>query len=57
MKVKLFAVLDSASGVYDGPVPANTKEVAVRNFVNMINSGETVVSKNPECFSLWCARS
>ena len=33
MKVKLYAVLDNASGVYDGPVPCNGDGVALRNFI------------------------
>jgi hypothetical protein len=53
VKVKLFAVLDSASGVYDGPVPAQTEGVALRNFENMAKSEQTPIGKNPEYFSLW----
>ena len=53
MKVKLYAVLDSASGVYDGPVPANADGVALRNFTNMARSDNNAVGKNPECFSIW----
>lgn len=53
MKVKLFAVLDSASGIYDGPVPAQTKEVALRNFTHMARNDDSPIGKNPECFSLW----
>ena len=32
MKVKLYAVLDNASGVYDGPFPQQGDGVALRNF-------------------------
>ena len=53
MKVKLYAVLDSASGIYDGPVPANADGVAVRNFQNMSRDPNTAIGKNPEYFSLW----
>lgn len=53
MKVKLYAVYDKASGVYDGPVPAQTDEVAVRNFTNMAFNEQSPVGMNPECFSLW----
>ena len=35
MIVKLYAVLDSASGVYDGPVPAHTDLIAMRNFTDV----------------------
>ena len=53
MKVKLYAVLDSASGVYDGPVPAQADGVALRNFTNMAMDANTAIGRNPECFSLW----
>ena len=53
MKVKLYAVLDSASGVYDGPVPAQADGVAVRNFINMAKNPQTAIGMNPEHFSLW----
>ena len=53
MKVKLYAVLDSASAVYDGPVPSQTDGVAMRNFINMAKNPDTAVGRNPECFSLW----
>ncbi len=53
MKVKLYAVLDSASGVYDVPLPCNADGVAMRNFINMAKDQATLVGKNPECFSIW----
>lgn len=53
MKVKLYAVLDSASGVYDGPIPVNSDGVALRNFTNMAKNPESPVGRNPECFSIW----
>lgn len=53
MKVRLYAVLDTASAVYDGPVPAQTDEVAIRNFSNMALQDNNAIGKNPEFFSLW----
>lgn len=53
MKVKIYAVLDSASGVYDGPVPSQNDAVALRNFTNMALNENSSIGKNPECFSLW----
>ena len=53
MIVKLYAVLDSASGVYDGPVPAQADGVAVRNFTNLALDRNSPIGKNPEHFSLW----
>lgn len=53
MKVKVYAVLDSASGVYDGPVPCNADGVALRNFENMAKRKDSPIGMNPECYSLW----
>lgn len=53
MKVKLYAVLDRASGVYDGPVPSQSDGVAFRNFTNLASDPNTPVGRNPEDYSLW----
>ncbi|AJK28326.1 putative nonstructural protein [Eel River basin pequenovirus] len=53
MKVKLYCVLDNASGVYDGPVPNHNDGVALRAFTNIATNPEHPVGRNPECFSLW----
>ena len=53
MKVKLYAVLDQASGVYDGPVPAAADGVAMRNFANMAKNENTAIGMNPRDYSLW----
>lgn len=53
MIVKLYAVLDSASGVYDGPVPCQTDGVALRNFENMARNDQSPIGKNPEYYSIW----
>lgn len=53
MKVKLYAVLDSASGVYDGPVPAHNDNVALRNFAHMAKNADSPIGRNPEHFSIW----
>lgn len=53
MIVKMYAVLDSASGIYDGPVPAHTDGVAMRNFTNLAENPDSKIGMNPEHFSLW----
>ena len=53
MIVKLYAVLDSASGVYDGPVPAHTDLIAMRNFTDVAKNPDSAVGKHPSDFSLW----
>ena len=53
MKVSLYSVYDSVSGVYDGPVPCHNDGVAMRQFAEMANNKETKVGKSPSDFSLW----
>lgn len=53
MIVRLYAVLDSASGVYDGPVPAHNDAVAMRNFTHMARNPDSPIGKNPSDYSLW----
>ena len=53
MKVGLYAVLDNASAVYDGCVPAQNDAVALRNFTNMVKNDDSPIGRNPECYSLW----
>ena len=53
MKLGVYAVLDNASGVYDGPVPAATDQVALRNFTEMAKNVESPIGKHPSDFSLW----
>ncbi len=53
MKVKLYAVLDNASAVYDGPIACLTDAVALRNFCSLAQNTESPVGRNPECFSIW----
>lgn len=52
MKVGLYAIYDTASGVYDGPVPMKTDAVAIRQFQHAVMSADNPISKNPEHFSL-----
>lgn len=53
MKVGLYCVLDSVSGVYDGPVPAQNDGVALRNFQAMAQNDQSPIGRNPADFSLW----
>ena len=52
MKVGVYAVLDTCSGVYDGPVPSQNDKVAMRNFTHMASNPEGPIGKNPSDFSL-----
>ena len=52
MRHVLFAVFDTASGVYDGPFRAMTDAEAKRNFANLVRNPETRIGQNPEDFYL-----
>ena len=53
MKIRLYAVYDSASGVYDGPFPNRAHGEAIRNFTNAALNKDGPIGRNPEHFSLW----
>ena len=48
----LYAIFDSASGVYDGPFRAFSDPEAKRMFKGMVSNAESVISNSPEDFSL-----
>ena len=52
MKIGLYAVFDTASGVYDGPIPMQSDAVALRNFRGVVQNAEHPIAQNPEDFSL-----
>lgn len=51
MKKNLYAVLDTASGIYDGPIPMQSDAFAVRAFSDQA-VGDTPIGKHPEDFAL-----
>ena len=53
MIVNLYAVYDSASGVYDGPFPGQADAKMVQKFGDMAKNPETEVGKHPDCFTLF----
>ncbi len=53
MIVNLYAVYDSASGVYDGPVPGVADGKMVQKFSDMSRSAESDIGKHPECYTLF----
>ena len=52
MQKNLYAIFDTASGVYDIPMPFITDAEAVRFFKQIVSNSETKVGKNPEDFSV-----
>jgi hypothetical protein len=52
MKLGLFSIFDSASGVYDGPFKARTDAEAIRAFSGVVADAEHPVGRHPEDFTL-----
>ena len=53
MKVKLYAIFDVDSGVYDGPFRQISDNVAMRNFGDMCMNEDGPIGQHPECFTLF----
>ena len=51
-KKNLYAVIDTASGIYDGPMPINSDGVAIRGFSDMAVNAEHAIGKHPEHYAL-----
>ena len=52
MKVNLYAVFDTASGIYDGPIPGKSDGQMVRQFSDMAVNAEHPIGQHPEDYSL-----
>ena len=52
MKLNLYAIFDTASGVYDGPLRSRADAEAIRDFRGLVMNAETKVAQNPEDFYL-----
>ena len=52
MKINLYAIFDTASGVHDGPLRSRADAEAIRDFSGLVMNAETKVGKNPEDFYL-----
>lgn len=52
MQKNLYAIFDTASGVYDSPLTFTADAEAIRFFKHIVGKEDTVVGKNPEDFSL-----
>ena len=53
MKVTLFAVYDSASGVYDGPFPGKAEGHVIRSFSDQCLNADGPMGAHPEDFTLF----
>lgn len=53
MIVKLYAIFDRASGVYDGPMPSKTDGLVTRGFIDMANNKDHPIGKHPEDYTVF----
>ena len=53
MIVNLYAVYDSASGVYDGPFPGKADGHVIRSFSDQCLNAEGPMGNHPEDFTLF----
>lgn len=54
MIVRLYAIFDSASGVYDGPFRCKTDGEARRMFIDIASDAEHPIGKHPADYTLMC---
>ena len=47
MKKNLYAVIDTASGVYDGPIPGQSDGQMIRSFSDMAVNAEHPIGQHP----------
>ena len=52
MKLNLYAIFDTASGVYDGPFKCRSDPEAIRTFRGIATDADHPIGKNPEDFHL-----
>ena len=51
-KKNLYAVIDTASGIYDGPIPGVSDGAMLRSFSDFAVSDEHPIGKHPEHYAL-----
>lgn len=52
MKKNMYAVFDTASGVYDGPIPGVSDGHMIRQFSDMAVAADHPIGQHPEDYSL-----
>lgn len=51
-KKNLYAVLDTATGIYDGPIPGHSDAQMSRSFSDMAINAEHPIGQHPEHYAL-----
>lgn len=52
MKKNLYAVIDTASGIYDGPMPGVSDAHMIRGFTDLATNAEHPIGNHPEDYAL-----
>jgi len=53
MKVQLYAIFDTCSGIYEKPFFHNADDAVKREFQDVVNEKDHAINKHPEHYSLW----
>jgi len=53
MKVQLYAIFDTCSGIYEKPFIGTADDVVKRQFQDLAVAADSPVAKHPEHYSLW----
>ncbi len=53
MKVQLYAIFDSCSGIYEKPFFHTADDVVRREFQDVATTDDHPINKHPEHYSLW----
>ena len=51
-KKNLYAVIDTATGIYDGPIPGHSDAQMSRSFCDMAVNAEHPIGQHPEHYAL-----
>lgn len=53
MKVQIYAIFDTCSGIYEKPFFHRSDDMVRREFQDVATSAEHPISKHPEHYSVW----
>ncbi len=53
MKVQLYAIFDTCSGIYEKPFFHTADDAVKREFQDVVNTPDHPINKHPEHYSIW----
>jgi len=53
MNTQLYAIFDTASGIYDRPIFAQADGMVTREFSDLVNNAEHIYGQHPEDYSVF----